>query len=268
MENEKEIEKIDAYLLGLLSEEEHLLFEDQMDKDPDLRNAVDLQSKIISAMKQYEERRNFFNILDEIETETVTTPIDQESSMSGPGTVRSLNVQKWIGLAAGLAVLIISIMFIIPKSEEHQLASKYFSPSADLLTPQLASFGAVEGLPDSALNLLREAMVAFGQGEMNRARVDLENFRNTANQNEYIDYLVQFYLGQIYLQNGEYSDAYETLIALYKIPDLPIHSEVTWYLGLSAFGLEKSNEASEILRALRDNPEYAKRVNEILRETR
>lgn len=262
MIEDKDIEKIDDYILGRLSHEDHQEFESALSNNPKLKNEVELHRKLIAGMKKFDEKQNFHHMIDEIgqdvQSQTKIKTAEPHRTKS-----RTILIKRILGIAAAISLLIVSMVFLVEKKDNNQIISHYFNFSKDMLTPQLNSMGAIEGMPDSMIATLRSGINAFEQRELDIARREFEMYSSTSSQVTYLSILTNFYLGQIYLEQTEFEKAFETLKPITR-EDTPIQSQSTWYLALSAIGTGQYSEAKLIMQSLVGHPEYDSKAKEIL----
>ena len=271
MDTQTKLELVDRFLLGQMSREEVIEFEHLMAEDPEIRAFADSQRKLIKGMEKYQEKADFFNMLEDIKKDKLSQKDLQPGQVIEPidtKKIRSSGIRKLrfrLAVAAGFALLVTAIFFMLDtRVDPSALASTHFSFHSDLLSDQLAASGATDEINKTLVPLLHQGIQLYNQGNYEQAKEEFQKFKDQAKSRDYLVILNDFYLAQIAL----YQDQPEETIKLLKQIDaergLPIEASTKWYLALAYLKTHDIDNAKKFLEDLQTNVDYGPQVNIIL----
>lgn len=231
MISEKDIEIIEAYLKGELTETGVADVEDKITSDPAFASRVEMLRDMSEALKGDANRFN----------QTLASVMKSEEKKTVP-------LRKWLMVAAVFVGLMVAF-FLLNTSGPDNLYTAYFEvPPENVITRN-----------DQNGTLLDQAISAYKRSDYREA-LDLFD-RAEPKSTE-----VNFYTAICHMAEGNHHASLQLLEGLRGTAG-SLNSAVEWYLGLTLFQLGNEEEARNILRQLSETDGYyARRAKEFLSE--
>jgi tetratricopeptide (TPR) repeat protein len=239
--SQQEFERIESYILGLMTKEEIISFESELANDPKLRNSYEdikvlLQEVELSSLKESMEEFHA-----DLKSSTPVVPM----------TPKKQFVWKPFAIAASLLFLLaISLwVFMGNTPENEKLFMAYYQPDP----------GMVTAMGSSSEYEFDRGMVDYKTGEYQSAISRWEKLLAEKPENDTLNY----FLGSSYLAIGDSKRANSYLEKTATNEGSIFEKEASWYLGLSLVKagnnvegkkyLQKSgrDEAQEIIQKLK-----------------
>ncbi|NND34709.1 MAG: hypothetical protein HKN76_19135 [Saprospiraceae bacterium] len=275
MDADTKLEMVDRYILGQMNQDEIKEFEKLMTGDLEIKSLVEDQRKLIKGMGKYQEKAEFFDMLQEIKkdrpAEKIVSLQQAKESKSGvQDTTSKLRKLRYrLAYAAGIAILVTAILFMLDtRVNTDSLVASNFSFHPDILTAQLEASGATNDVNQELIPLLQRGIQFYNNQEYEQAGNQFQQFAAQSAGRNYLVMLNDFYLAQIALSEDRPEETIALLQPLLLESGLPIESSVKWYLSLAYLKSNDSNAAEKLLGDLRDDSEYGTQSNKILNKLR
>ena len=233
MISEKNIETIEAYLKGDLSENERMTVEERMKSDRDFASQVEMLRDMSVALKGDADRFN----------ETLASVMISEKRK----VTKVVPLRKWLVVAAAFAGLMIVFFLLNNSDPNNDLYAAYFEmPPENVITRS-----------DQSATLLDQAIAAYKRAEYSEA-LSLFNAMDSKSTE------VVFYTAMCQMAEGNHTLSAQLLESIQGTAG-SLDSAVEWYLGLSYFQLENRDQARTVLTNLAEaDGYYARRAKELL----
>ncbi|MCR9248845.1 MAG: hypothetical protein NXI20_00420 [bacterium] len=227
------LEKIDAYLDGNMSKEEHDVFLKNMDSDEELNKQVESVRQVRAGIKSFHFRNNLKQNSKKF----------QESATKPNYTAYLLS-----GIAASI-ILIISFNLVFQNNSDRQLLfAEYFEPYPYL--------GAPRG--EANLDDLGTAYRSYVNRNYKEA---VESFQRLAKEQLNIP-KNKFYLGVSYMGAGDMRSAITNFESI--LSESIYHQQTQWYLGLCYIKLEDWEKAQYYLKLIDPDTELGKQAEALI----
>lgn len=219
-----DLDLIEHYLDGSLSETERLAFEERVSGDAELRAQVE-EMRLIREGIVRASRKVVLKSLQELEATlpAVETP------------VIPLWRKTWLQVAAGISLLALCVYLLWPRTQEPaQLFAEYFEPYPNIIMP------TVRGVIENDSTAKAQGFRAYDQQNYAEA---IRLFEAVQQKDEG----VFLYLGNSYLANGQPEKAlplFEKVLNNYDVFD----EQAEWYVAVSYLKLEEREKAREALQ--------------------
>lgn len=221
-------DKIDAFLLEQMEEEEANTFQKQLQVDPALQKEVALQEKIIQGVKAFN-NQELKARLKEIHREVVKPPTK---------TVRMNPVWRYAAVAASLLLVGIVAIWLFQPKPPQDLFQAYYEPY---------NFSANQrGNNDQ---LLAEAVALYQQGQFREALPKLDSLAQ--DQPDSLEYLLA--QGVCYLEIGQSDQSRQVFQQIIQTGNALYTDQAKWYLALLLIKENQLEEAVALLNSLADN---------------
>ena len=228
-------ETIEAYVLDRMPPADRIAFEGRLERDPDLRDEVELQRENIHAI----ELGGFMRSVKEIISE------QKESEPSGRSWYR------WIGYAASIAVMItIAVWWSLRQPVHERLFTEYFRPDPGLPVTM--------GIADDAA--FSEAMILYKEERFEEAHTEWMALLQAEPSND----TLLFYSGISALAANGPSAAIAPLRSVAANDRSVFHERAQWYLFLAHVRIGDVDAARESVQPL--HAEEAAKARTILNE--
>lgn len=233
MISEKNIEIIEAYLRGDLSESERMTVEERMKSDKDFASQVEMLRDMSIALKGDASRFN----------ETLASVMASEKRK----VTKAVPLRKWIVVAAAFAGLMIVFFLLNNSDPNNDLYTAYFEmPPENVITRS-----------DQSATLLDQAITAYKRAEYGEA-LSLFNAMDSKSTE------VAFYSAMCHMAQSNYSMSTQLLESIQGTAG-SLNSAVEWYLGLCHFKLGNIDQARTVLTQLAAaDGYYARRAADFL----
>lgn len=219
-----DIDLIEHYLDGKLSDTERLAFEERVRSEAELRAQVE-EMKLIREGIVWASRKEVLKSLKELEA---TLP-----EVEAP--VIPLWRNTWLQVAAGISLLAVCAYLLWPRTQEPaQLFAEYFEPYPNIIMP------TVRGVVENDSTVKAQAFRAYDQQDYAQA---IQLFEKLSTQDE----AVLLYLGNSYLASGQPEKAlvlFEKVLNDYDVFD----EQAEWYVAVSYLKLEEREKAKVALQ--------------------
>lgn len=228
--DEKQTEKIEAYLQGRLTPAEKEAFEKDLEQDSNLQAELKFHQQMVNAIRETEFRK-------------VLGDMRQQKRSQQKTSFKRLRPLV-LGIAASILLLVGAFWILSPGKEE-------------LLNRELASIDLDPGLPTSlsatSTPEFAEGMNAYKMQNYNRAK---NLWTPILSENPENDTLL-FYLAQIDLAEKENSAALEKLRQLINIEMNPVFlNKSEWFMAITLLRLGQIEEAKELLLKIQQENGY------------
>jgi tetratricopeptide (TPR) repeat protein len=232
MEN---IQIIECYLDGQLSEEEKSSFEQELKNDPKLQ----LELKKHKFIRQAGEHIYAQDLKKHFEKVRIKSLSDQAP------VIPIYKRRKWLGLAASIIlILTFGILFTYNSSYPSRLiASSYTQPSLD----------RTRGSESNNVNMLLEQAMQYHAKQEYQQAIELFN-KITDDMPQFVESMEM--LSDAYVQTKDYSLARDILVKITRRTSrgLSIEERMKWNLALIHLKLKETKEAKDILEELAKDP--------------
>lgn len=201
--NEKDLELIDRYLTGNMTDEDRELWQERI-ADEEFRNALASSSEIQQAVR-FEGREDLRKLLLEWDNQ--------------PAIRRRSRMYFWASTAAALLILVLVYLFTRPGSSPAYIASNYVEPYPNLVAPlQKGEAGSPDEYAE-AFHLYETGY--YGKAESAFSALDPE------------DEAVQFYSALTVFLDDREEEAIPRLESISYNSDHKFNIPAKWYLGLA-----------------------------------
>lgn len=245
---ELQVERIEKYLNGRLSQEERMVFEQEMASNENLQTQVEAYRKLFSGFRAKE--------LDAVKDRM------QHWEAARPKQRTSTRNLRWYAAAAAVLLLIVAIPFLVPSHESmgpEELFAAHFQP----FQSDLGQRNQAAPVTDSLVQQLNQALDAYHNGEMVIAIEILEKHLLSASaltNRELAN--IRLMLGSAFLATEQATNAVRQFEIVENDPDYQEHGQ--WYKALTFLLMGQKKQAEEILSILAKNPYYRKEAENIL----
>lgn len=271
MGTQTNLEMVDRYLLGQMSRKEVVEFERLMKDNEAIKVLVDSQRKLIKGMGKYQEKVEFFDMLNEIKKDKPAqkivdlSPPSEEQAAEKNQIFKIRKLRFRMAYAAGFALLVTAILFMLnTRQDPAALATAHFAFHADLLSAQLEGSGATDDANKALIPLLQQGIQLYNQGDYDQAKTQFQQFKEQSKARNYLAILSDFYLAQMALHDNRPEETILLLTPLQVERGLPIEAATKWYLALAYLRTDQQNEAQRILQDLQKDTDYETRASAIL----
>jgi tetratricopeptide (TPR) repeat protein len=237
---QENLDIVDRYLEGNLSEQERTAFEARLLHDESLQQQVAdmklLRAGIIHASRKL--------ALQDLKTLENTLPPVSKNGLS-------LWYNTWLQAAAVLLIGLVTYALWPNTVDEQELFASHFEVYPNIIMPTVRG----EMANDSTLKAL--AFRAYDQKQYEEASLLFNRIDNK-------DVNILFYLGNCYLANNQAEKAlplFEKVLSEYEVFD----EQAEWYIAVSYLKLEERGRASEALKkVVAGNSAYKEKAQTIL----
>ncbi len=232
MISEKDIEIIEAYLRGELSENELVTIEEKIKSDKDFASQVEMLRDMSVALKA---DVNGFN-------QTLASVMISEERKEK----KVVPIRKWLMVAAAIAALMV-VFFLFNTSSPDDLYTAYFEmPPENVITRN-----------DASNTSLDQAITAYKRTDYRQALSLFDSMNPKSTE-------VVFYSAMCHMAEGNHDQSVPLLESIQGTAG-SLNSAVEWYLGLSHFQLGNNDQARDILTNLAEiDGYYARQAREFL----
>lgn len=248
----KQLETIEKYLEGELTEAERSAFEQEIANDPELAEHIRLHQQLEHSLSNREE------IEVEQQLESIIAAIDLEKEApadESPTTSKSIPWGRILSLAAAVTVIAVGTWILLssgPQSSKELYAMHYnaYDGSAELRSEN--------GIPKS---LLTEAFDTYNNREFTKAIGSFEEILELSPGNP----RAHFYLAICFLETGKPDQAKTSLQVVIDEGQNLYLSQAHWYMGMACLQQEDTTCVKEQLKGLTEGAgRYRDQAKEVL----
>lgn len=229
--SQNEFERIEAYLLDQLNEEDRNSFEKELETNVALKSEVEMQRKMMLAVETSELRNHLNTIHHKL--------------------ISRRNLTRWLAIAASIAILTTVSFWLINTPDKIE---KVFAANMTI-DPGLP-------VPMSATNnyIFYDAMVDYKSGKYEFSINKWEPLLDQNTENDTLNY----YLGAANFNSKNYQKAIPFFTVVAQQENSTFFGKSEWYLALSFLATEDIDR----LQALAQNSrsDYASRINELIQK--
>jgi tetratricopeptide (TPR) repeat protein len=232
---QQDLNIIDQYLIGTLSELETIEFDHRLQSDDKFRGQFE-QFKLIISGIQYSARIDAIAKIKQIEN-----AMPKIVKTGKPKNLKLLNPYIYYAVAGCLFICLVFSLFYLNYKGKHEnnktLFSAYFEPYPNVAYP------ATRYVNDS-LTIVQKAFAAYDQKNYNEAN---EFFKAIPGYEK--DPTISFYLAVTYMAINDCKNAEKFFLKLLN-KNQAINDKVLWYLALSYLEENNTTKAAEYLQQL------------------
>jgi tetratricopeptide (TPR) repeat protein len=264
MSDTTNIEKIDRYLLGEMTQQERIDFESFMEENPDLKETMLIQKHIVSAIDAVEKEK-FIQHLKEIDKSKMVQVVMEDSmhykKMEKAIKLESkeINWKKYALSAIAIAAMFVVVFLVFKNSN----STNYDRLYAENFTtyPNDYVFSRSDDLTQEDQEIITEALQYYDNKEYSQTIQVLEKYLTAKDK----DTELLFYLAMSQMEIGKIEEAIENLEYLNAVPDYLYSVDVKWYLALGYLKKGEGEKAKSLLEELRDIPNnYSFKINALI----
>jgi tetratricopeptide (TPR) repeat protein len=238
---QEDLDIVDRYLEGNLSERERTAFEERLLQDEMLRQEVSEIKLIRGGIIRLARATSLKKLQD---LEGTLPPVKTNK------TIHWTNI--WLQVAAGISLLAVCAYLLWPRTQEPtQIFAEHFEPYPNIIMP------TVRGVVENDSTVKAQAFRAYDQQDYVLA---IQLFEKLSVQDE----AVLLYLGNSYLASGQPEKAlllFEKVLNNYEVFD----EQAEWYVAVTYLKLEEREKAREALqKVVARNSSYKSKAQLIL----
>ncbi|HBG71764.1 MAG: hypothetical protein A2W93_06365 [Bacteroidetes bacterium GWF2_43_63] len=236
MDEEKDIELAESYLLHRMTEQEAAAFEKRMIADEELVTNVEILRTLIDKIKE-EDEKNLRSVLK-----------NKEAGFSDKRGNRK-PIRRIVFRAAAILILMLALFAILyPSLRSNQ------SNTIELATKYKPSEPGLPVLMDHTTNInFNEAMNLFRSGDFSAAG---RNFNEMLSKKPVNDTLLYF-SALCHFETNNYSMAEKNLKKLLLEKESVWNQKAEWWLALTLVAEDKKAEAAISLEKIQNNPHHS-----------
>lgn len=254
MLNETTFTEIDDYLTGQLTDVEKEAFEAKMEKDPALKEEVELQKEIIQAFKE----KGFEKLLKEQLAESAVA-----SKPEKKGRIISFRPQQWayVAIAAGIALLVMLWVVIGSQPNQNELFASNFKPYEADAEGIIRSGDSLPPVDQQFMNLL----YYYTEGEYANARSEGVKFLEIADNGHAKKDEVLLLMGTTYLAE-EVPDPNMAINYLSQVSAKtgPQKEASNWYMGLAYLKKADIQNSKSFFQQIPNDSKWHSRATKLL----
>lgn len=240
-----EDERLEKYLKDELTESERDQFEEDLENDPELAEALSLQQDLMMGIKMHFD--------DRLKEEFKKIDLEAEKTGSG-GKTQMRTLWKWAASAAVGLTLVGVFYFMNAQDRNQRLFATYYSDFPNI----------IERMQRDTESPIEQAFVYFQNEEWQEA---IEAFAALQAEQPGIFY-PQFYQALSLLNLDRPADAIPLFNAVVRSTDTRFTDPAQWYLSLAYLKLDDEDQAIGILESIDDTSPYASDAEELLDKLR
>lgn len=268
--SDKDLEQIENYLLGELTEAEKEKVEQRMKEEKEFAGEVDFMRDVMQTAKQ-EGRTKLKNKLNETEKKyasDIEARLKQETDQEPDGKkILKLRHRKWLYLVATVAAAAIGFYFgiILPSNQGPKMYDKYFKPYPNKVIPSTRG----EKVPaqfahytQEEYNLVVRAMKYYERKDFEKAVELFEKHVPIRKENAGLI----LYKGISQLKTGKEEKAIQSFRYILNLKNSNFQNQSQWYLALAFLKTNKTESAFKILQIIseKQNHPYKKKADDII----
>lgn len=261
--NEAYIDAIHRYLNGTMETAERESFEAEIQRNPALRNDIELEQALLEGLNQAGNRKlreTIGAVHQNLKHEGFFTAPAQESApqLLIAHSSKTSVMKRFIAIAAGVAAIAVGIFFFTQQQkpvDPNALFSQFYQPKADVerahqIINTLTSYG-MAGI-QSDTDTLKQALELYEAGKYMESQNLLKAFTETHPEND----TALYYLGIVHMSQEHYAKSIEILLPLSR-SDSAMKNNALWNLGLCYLKAENGlDDARDVFRQLSEDPSF------------
>ena len=237
-----EEESIERYIRGEMTAEERVAFENSLENNPELAEALTLQKDLMQGIRQHfdEHLKAKFQALDD------------EAKISSSDRKETHRLWKWAASAAVGLTLVGVFYFMHSENRNKRLYATYYEDFPNI----------VERTQRDSQSELQDAFIYFQNKQWAQAA---EAFQTLRNENPDI-YYPGFYLALSLLNLDQPEEALPLLQATAASTDDRFSTPAKWYLALTFLKMDDETRAIQRLKEIPDGSPYATDARALLEQ--
>ena len=241
-EFEKNLDWLEAYLSGEMSESERIAAQAKIKENPEIQAQLSDLEDMYTVLKVH--NRNLLK--------KTLQKADQETK-SRTAAPKQVFMKYAIGIAASIILLFVAYWFLQSSSSPQELFAAHFEP--------YPNYEIVRG--EENQNSFSKAMYAYDQNDYRNAISLMESLLEKESKQE--DLLL--YLGVAYLANQQTQSAIQTLQELHQLPSQKYEAQSNWYLAMAYLQSGNAEQAKIYLKKLiEESSTYQEKAQKILKQ--
>lgn len=256
--SDQDIEQIERYLLGELTDEEEKTVEQRINTDPEFADEVSFMRDIINVSKQEgrQHLRENLKKAEQKEAEKIEAEVNQETEAKKKQNKKIIiNRRNWFYWATAAAAVFIGLYVgvIAPSTHGNKLYNEYFEPYPNEVIPSTRGEEVPENFAhfsQEEYNLVVRAMKHYQRGNYKEAS---ELFERHVERNRENAALI-LYKGISQLKSGKEEQAEMNFSYLLNLKNVEFQKEAQWYKALTFLKTNDTEDAWEILRKISETP--------------
>jgi len=253
--SDQDIEQIERYLLGELTDEERTALEQRMKTDPEFADEVSFMRDIINVSKQEgrQHLREHLKKAEQKEAAKIEAEINQETEAEKKwNKTNFINRRNWIYWAtAAAAAIFVGLYFgiITPSGLGKKIYNEHFEPYPNKVIPSTRGIEVPENFAhfsQEEYNLVVRAMKHYQRGNYKEASELFEQHVNRKKENA----ALIFYKGISQLKSGKEKQAEENLRYILNNKESEFRQEAQWYMALTYLKVNEIESARETLKKI------------------
>lgn len=240
VEDQKDLEQLDDYLLGNLSEKESEDLERKIKEDPQLKNQLtDLEH--LQKGIEYKGRKDLRKQLKRWESEQKPWKSPDEDPEKSKAKI--VTFRRIASIAAAIAIIACAWYFGTGNAETNRDMASYFKVYPNTLLNQTRSDSddllqrAAELFPNHNSEEVKLAFQSFDAGQFEQASVQFAELTNQSPSAE-----LQFYLGESLMVQKDYQKALKAFLLSSESGEKGlIQEQAIWFAGLCMWELEMTD---------------------------
>ena len=271
--SDQDIEQIERYLLGELTDEEETTVEQRINTDPVFADEVSFMRDIINVSRQEgrQDLRENLKKAEQKEAEKIEGEVNQETETKNKQNKSNIiNRRNWFYWASALAAAVFIGYFfgvIIPSGHGKKIYNEHFEPYPNKVIPSTRGEEVPENFAhfsQEEYNLVVRAMKHYQRGNYKEAS---ELFERHVERNRENAALI-LYKGISQLKSGKEEQAEMNFSYLLNLKNVEFQQEAQWYKALTYLKTNDTEDAWEILRKISETPghPYKKKAEKVIGE--
>lgn len=237
-----EEESIERYLRGEMTAEERIAFENSLEKNPELEEALALQKDLMLGIRQHFDA----HLMAKFQA------IEDESNTSTSDRKETHRLWKWAASAAVGLTLVGVFYFMNSENRNKRLYAAYYEDFPNI----------VERTQRDSQSDLQEAFVFFQNKQWAQAA---EAFQSLKNENPDI-YYPAFYQALCLLNLDQPEEALPLLATTVASDDDRFSTPAKWYMALAYLRMDNETKAIENLEEIPTGSQYAEDAQTLLEQ--
>jgi tetratricopeptide (TPR) repeat protein len=271
--SDKDIEQIESYLFGELTDEERTTVEQRMKTDPEFADQVNFMRDIINVSKQKgrQHLRENLKKAEQKEAAKIEAEIDKEGESTTKQKKTNIrhNWFYWVTAVAAAAIAGYFFGIIIPSGDGKKIYHEHFEPYPNKVIPSTRGREVPENFAhfsQEKYNFVVRAMKHYQRGNYEEAAKLFEQHVERKRENA----ALILYKGISQLKSGKEEQAEMNFSYLLNLKNAEFQQEAQWYKALTYLKTNDTEDAWEILRKISETPghPYKNKAKKVIGEIR